>query len=116
MSCPVMIGTNLLDNCRPAEITDDDSRRKSKEFKERLAKDPMHLKRVRISALAAIRLITHAQRGVLEGLADADRGNTPVEVMGELIGFVDPSDNESLVISDVFSCSMQRWSSRSSRR
>merc|ERR1740117_2014091 len=80
---------------------DDQIDKKDKQFKARLSKDPMHLKRVRISALAAIRIITHANNGVKDGRADPDR-QTPVEVMGELVGFLDQNDPETLVISDSF--------------
>ena len=49
----------------------------------------------------AIKLIAHAQDGVKEGREDPERG-VPLEVMGNLLGYIDPEDGQCLVITDSF--------------
>jgi len=101
MSCPVPIGTSILSKkCIPPR-NDDEWDQAMAKFKQGLKTDPMYLKRVKISALAAIKLIQHANDGVKEGRADPERC-VPLEVMGNLLGFIDPEDEQCLVITDSF--------------
>ena len=101
MACPIPVGTSILSKkCVPPRDDKEWDEAMAK-FKKGLQKDPMYLKRVKISALAAIKLLAHAQDGVKEGRDDPERG-VPLEVMGNLFGYIDPEDGQCLVITDSF--------------
>jgi len=101
MACPVPFGTSLLDATTRPPNDEAEWDQVMASVKERLAQDPMCIKRVRLSALAAIKLTAHANSGVEEGRADPAR-RTPIEVMGALVGFLDTNDPDCLIISDAF--------------
>ena len=102
MSVPVPQGTVLLDKGTVPPADEDAMDEVFRDFKKRCAKDPMHLKRVKISTLAAIKMIVHANSGVVQGRKDDSNANMPVEVMGNMMGYIDPLDPECLIITDSF--------------
>src|SRR3989338_4300882 len=64
---------------------------------------PMFLKKVCLSGSAVLKILGHAQQGILQGVKDAERG-MPLEVMGMLSGHVGrgPGQVDTLIITDAF--------------
>lgn len=60
---------------------------------------PKYFRSVRVSALAALKMIMHAHTGVQEGVA---KGGKPLEIMGLMTGHVDPDRDRTLIVHDVF--------------
>ena len=100
MAVPVPLGTVILSD-KSAPPSDDEKNKMREIAKRDLKTDPMYWKRVKVSALAAIKILTHAMTGVKEGREDPERG-TPIEVMGCLLGYVDPEDKQCVIVTDSF--------------
>ena len=59
-----------------------------------------HFRKVKVSAVAAMKMQAHAASGVEKGLASANR--MPIEVMGLVEAHVDPDEPTSIVVTDCF--------------
>eukprot|EP00588_Corethron_pennatum_P020137 CAMPEP_0194322186 /NCGR_PEP_ID=MMETSP0171-20130528/18340_1 /TAXON_ID=218684 /ORGANISM="Corethron pennatum, Strain L29A3" /LENGTH=372 /DNA_ID=CAMNT_0039080369 /DNA_START=77 /DNA_END=1195 /DNA_ORIENTATION=- len=62
-------------------------------------KDPKYFKKVAVSPSAVMKMMMHCQRGVEKGIA---KGGNPIEVMGLMVGSVDPDSPRTLVVTDAF--------------
>ncbi len=62
--------------------------------------NPKALTNVRVSGLAAVKMLMHSMRGIDEGIA-SEQGK-PVEVMGVLFGYRDTSTPSTIVVIDAF--------------
>jgi hypothetical protein len=61
---------------------------------------PTWFSKVKVSAAAASKMLTHAASGVDKGLKSSNA--MPVEVMGLMVGHVDTDDPHSLIVTDTF--------------
>jgi hypothetical protein len=64
--------------------------------------EPYYFKHVRISASAAVRMLTHAASGVDKGVRGARK--MPLEVLGMLEASVDPEDDRCIMCVCVWRC------------
>lgn len=62
--------------------------------------NPTWFSKVKVSAAAASKMLTHAASGVDKGLKSSNA--MPVEVMGLMVGHVDTDDPHSLIVTDTF--------------
>lgn len=62
--------------------------------------DSTFLKRVCLAGTAALKILSHGQAGIIDGIKDPERG-MPLEVMGVLSGHLSPS-KDTLIITDAF--------------
>ena len=97
---PVPIGT-LVDNklfSRDLEKSEVKAQERKKLHRAKKS-DPKYFHSVKISALAAIKMLLHAKQGVDDGIKE---NGVPVEVMGCLVGYADIDEPGFVVITDCF--------------
>uniref|UniRef100_A0A7S3PF33 COP9 signalosome complex subunit 5 n=2 Tax=Aplanochytrium stocchinoi TaxID=215587 RepID=A0A7S3PF33_9STRA len=62
--------------------------------------DPKYFKKVKVSGVAAMKMMNHAVSGVEKGMKSA--GGKPVEVMGLMLGRPHTEMHDTLIVADVF--------------
>jgi proteasome lid subunit RPN8/RPN11 len=72
--------------------------RRMKDYREG-KQDPKLYWRIKLSGVAAAKMLMHAKRGCDEGVATS---GTPTEIMGMLFGYTDTQSSGTIVITDAF--------------
>jgi len=97
---PVPIGTLVNDTLFSRDLEQSEVKAQERKKLHRAKKsDPKYFHSVRISALAAIKMLLHAKQGVDDGIKET---GIPVEVMGCLIGYADIATPGVVVVTDCF--------------
>lgn len=97
---PVPVGTLVKDSLFSRDLST--SEEKCTELKEAFRNKTIEAKyynHVRISALAAIKMLTHSKQGIDKGFK---KNGVPLEVMGCLVGYADVNEPGCVVVTDCF--------------
>eukprot|EP00529_Nitzschia_sp_RCC80_P024369 CAMPEP_0113498052 /NCGR_PEP_ID=MMETSP0014_2-20120614/30946_1 /TAXON_ID=2857 /ORGANISM="Nitzschia sp." /LENGTH=453 /DNA_ID=CAMNT_0000392009 /DNA_START=165 /DNA_END=1526 /DNA_ORIENTATION=+ /assembly_acc=CAM_ASM_000159 len=72
-------------------------------------KDPTYFKSVALSPSAVTKMMMHCSSGVTKGVA---KGGNPIEVMGLLLGRLDPTNPTTLIVADAFPLPIEGFETR----